>query len=273
MGNEQQTSGVELAEWLSMFGLLPTGAFALYYLRLWLIRGDIRPLYVGFLFAVAAGLLVALLLFLVNKEKSSEPTGLNSLEAVGLSGALGLGALSLFAILTGMVFSVSHSISTSSWLVAIATYDYPRVLSYPIKVYSRVLSVWFGCDDQCSERASQLLYSGLGLEFVVLGIVIVPPKVAKWVSVPAPDSTASTGMSTVQLVVLWWGGFAVAGVLALGGQTASSIAAAISVMVGISVYTLGSHPRARKRMVLLLVAGPPLCLWILRVALVLLFNL
>jgi hypothetical protein len=68
-------------------------------------------------------------------------------------------------------------------------------------------------------------------------------------------------MNTAQLVVLWYAGLAVVGLLlnqAAADSSPGYLICAITLTAGLLVYTLKPHPSARKRRVLLALAGPPL---------------
>ena len=56
-------------------------------------------------------------------------------------------------------------------------------------------------------------------------------------------------MNTGQLIVLWYGTLAVAGVLvfrALNNESAIYLIASIALVTGVLVYTMRQHPQARK---------------------------
>lgn len=66
-------------------------------------------------------------------------------------------------------------------------------------------------------------------------------------------------MKTSQLIVLWYAGLCVVAVLAYQAANTNSVnylIAAIVVVASLLIYTLKPHPAARKRWVLLAVAGP-----------------
>jgi len=66
-------------------------------------------------------------------------------------------------------------------------------------------------------------------------------------------------VKTSQLIVLWYTGLSVVAILvfqAISESSANYAIAAVVVLAGLLIYTLRPHPEARKRWVLVGVAGP-----------------
>jgi 1,4-dihydroxy-2-naphthoate octaprenyltransferase len=71
--------------------------------------------------------------------------------------------------------------------------------------------------------------------------------------------TGDPGMNTGQLVVLWYAGLMISGIMFVNAFMSENfwyVIGGIAVLAGVLIYTLKDHPKANKGLLFLWVVGP-----------------